>query len=127
MIWLEAGIVTPHAEALVAFYVSALGFTVERVLEFPQGTVHRLRRDEACCKIYEPSSGAQDAPVAEPWHRFRGFAYAALHVDDAAGELARAEAAGARVMMPVTSHRPGACAAMIADPEGNIWELLQES
>ncbi|MCU1393317.1 MAG: hypothetical protein JWM34_1745 [Ilumatobacteraceae bacterium] len=123
---LEAGIVTADAERLVAFYRDGLGFAVEQRLEFPQGVVHRMRRDGAALKIYQPVAGAERRELADPWHRFGGFCYGALHVDDAAAEVERATAAGAVVHTPVTNHRPGASFALIADPEGNVWEILQE-
>ncbi len=126
MIWLELGIVTDD-EPLVAFYIAAFGFEVERVLEFPQGTVHRLRCGEAGLKIFRPSSGAEHRPVAEPWHRYRGISYGALHVADAESVVERAVEAGATVIMAVTSHRPGAKAGLVADPDGNVWEILEES
>ena len=124
---LEAGIVSADAGRLAAFYCDGLGFAIERVLEFPQGTVHRLRRNEARLKIHQPVGGAEDRLRADPWSRFSGYCYAALHVDDVAGEVDRAEQAGASVLVPVTNHRPGAWFALIADPEGNVWEVLQET
>lgn len=124
---LEAGIVSADAVRLAAFYCDGLGFSIERVLEFPQGSVHRLRRDEARLKIHQPIGGAEDRPHVEPWFRFSGHCYAALHVDDAAGEVERAVRAGAALLVPVTNHRPGAWFALIADPEGNVWEVLQEA
>ncbi len=127
MTWLEVGIVTDDDESLVAFYVAGLGFAVERVLEFPQGIVHRLRCGDAGLKIYRPSTGAEHRPVAEPWHRYRGISYAALHVSDAESVVERAVEAGATVIMAVTSHRPEAKAGLVADPDGNVWEILEES
>jgi uncharacterized glyoxalase superfamily protein PhnB len=56
MTWLEVGIVTDDDSALVAFYTAAFGFEVERLLEFPQGTVHRLRCGDAGLKIYRPAA-----------------------------------------------------------------------
>ena len=126
MIAVEVGIVSDDAEQLVAFYRAAFGFEVERRFEFTQGTVHRLRHGEARCKIFQPADGAEIRPPAEPWHRFRGVCYGALHVDDADAVVADVVLAGGTVVMPVTSHRPGASAAMIADPDGNVWEVLQE-
>ena len=123
---LEAGIVSADAARLVEFYRDGLGFTVERILEFPQGTVHRLVRDDARLKIHQPVGGAEDRRPAEPWFRFAGLCYAALHVDDAAAEVERAVTAGASALVPVTNHRPGAWFALITDPEGNVWEILQE-
>lgn len=123
---LEAGIVSADAARLAQFYCDGLGFTVERVLQFPQGDVHRLRRDEARLKIHQPAGGVEDRSRPDPWFRFNGFCYAALHVDDAAAEVERAAQAGAAVLTAVTNHRPGAWFALIADPEGNVWEILQE-
>ena len=126
MTTLEIGIVTDAADRLVAFYRDGFGFSVERSLTFPQGTVHRLRCGQARCKIFQPESGAEHRPPAEPWHRYRGIGYGALHVDDAEATVLAAVAAGATVVMPVTSHRPGARAALLADPDGNVWEVLEE-
>jgi len=126
MTMLEAGIVSADAQRLAEFYRDGLGFSIERVLEFPQGSVHRLRRDEARLKIHQPVGGAEARPPAEPWSRFSGHCYAALHVDDAAAEVERAVRSGASVLVAVSSHRPGAWFGLIADPEGNVWEILQE-
>lgn len=126
MITIEVGIVSADAAALAAFYCNGFGFTVERVLDFPQGTVHRLRRDDACCKIYQPAAGAAGRPAVEPWHANAGICYAALHVDDAGGEVTRVVRAGGSLLVPLTNHRPGAWFALVADPEGNVWEVLEE-
>lgn len=125
-IGLEAGIVTSDAEGLRTFYVSGLGFVVERVLTFPQGEVNRLVRGRAMLKLFQPAHRPQPNPTREVWSERAGFAYAALHVDDVGREVERAVGAGATVLVGVTNHRPGALFAMIADPEGNVWELLQE-
>ncbi len=123
----ELGLVTDDAERLVAFYVAGLGFQVQRVLHFPQGDVHRLRCDDAQLKIYQPASGAEHRASPEPWHRYRATGYGALHVDDAESVVERAVAGGATVITTLTSHRPGAKFALICDPDGNVWEILQES
>ncbi len=123
---LEVGIVTGDAVRLVAFYRQGLAFDVDRVLEFPQGTVHRLSREQARLKIYQPSGGAEPRPEVQPWHRYAGVCYAALHTDDATGEVERVIGAGGSVLVPLNSHRPGAWFALIADPEGNVWEILQD-
>ncbi len=123
---LEAGIVALDGAALASFYAQALAFVQEELLEFPQGTVHRLCRGSARLKIFQPTEGATDPGSLDPWHRDRGFAYAALHVDDAEQTVEAAVAGGAAVLTPVTAHRPGARYALLADPEGNVWEILEE-
>ncbi len=124
---LEVGIVTDDLEAMTAFYIDGLGFSERSTIEFPEGTVRRLRRDRAYLKLYLPSTGALAPPLPDPWHRDRGFAYAALNVDDLEREVPRVAAHGGTVIVPITNHRPGACFSMIADPQGNRWELLQEA
>jgi catechol 2,3-dioxygenase-like lactoylglutathione lyase family enzyme len=126
LLGLEAGIVTPAADALAAFYRDGLGFELVDRLEFPQGLVLRLRSGPAALKLYQPADGARPGAVPEPWHRDAGFTYAALHVADVDAAHHRAGAHGAATLAPPTAHRPGARYALIADPEGNIVELLEE-
>ena len=123
---LEAGIITAAAGPLLAFYRDGFGFELDSTREFPQGTVHRMRRGDAHIKLYQPAGGARPAPRPEPWHAEEGLTYAALHVDDAAAVLDQAVRAGASVLVEVTAHRPGARFALITDPQGNVWELLEE-
>lgn len=123
---LEAGIVTPDADELASFYVAAFGFDVAARFTFPQGVVVRLRHGEAAMKLFQPADGVGRTDPPEPWHRDAGFAYGALHVTDAAAAHAQALAHGATSLTAPTSHRPGARYTMVADPEGNVWELLEE-
>ena len=122
----EVGIVTTDAENLAAFYAAGLGFSVEVVHTFPAGSVHRLRRGAARCKLFQPADGVGERSEPNPWYAQPGIAYGALLVDDADAEVDRARAAGAEVVHPVESHRPGARYALIRDPEGNVWEILEE-
>lgn len=127
MTTLEVGLVTSDAARLVRFYEDGCGFVVAQTLEFPQGSVHRLRRDDAQIKIHQPIGGAESRGPIDPWYRYRGICYAALHVDDIEAEVGHALRAGAALLTPITNHRPGASFALIADPDGNVWEILQET
>lgn len=126
MIAIEAGIVVRDADAASQFYVSAMGLTVERVLEFPQGKVVRMRSGEARLKVFQPAGELADGRPTDRWSASTGFAYAAFHVDDADAAFARLTAAGATVITPVNQHRPDARSAIVADPWGNVWEILEE-
>lgn len=120
------GIVTDDAEELLAFYRSGLGFALESTSELPQGTVHRMRRESAHCKLYVPSVPPRRGGRTEAWSSRVGIAYAALQVSDLEATVASALSAGAVLLTPPTRHRPGAAYALIADPQGNVWEILQE-
>jgi uncharacterized glyoxalase superfamily protein PhnB len=123
---LEVGIVARDVDRLTAFYVAAFGFELVKQLEFPQGRVTRLATGHAALKVYQPADAPSTGRSPDAWRTASGFAYASAHVTSAAAALERAVAAGALQVEPVTRHRPGACYAMVADPEGNIWELLEE-
>jgi catechol 2,3-dioxygenase-like lactoylglutathione lyase family enzyme len=122
----EVGIVTTDARRLAAFYQAGLGFSLESVFDFPRGSVYRLRRDAARCKLFQPAADVRDKPPAETFFAFRGIGYGALLVDDADAEVARARAEGATVLEGPIAHRPGARYALIEDPDGNVWEILEE-
>ena len=122
----EVGIVTADGARLAKFYVDGLRFTIDTELSFPRGTVRRLSRGPARCKIFEPAETCAPKPHREPWYSHGGIGYGALLVADAEAEVERACAHGATLVEGVIAHRPGARYAMITDPDGNVWELLQE-
>ena len=117
---------SPAVATLAAFYVGALGFHIDATHVFEQGTVLRLRNGAARLKLFQPKEPPSDPARPDPWHADTGFAYAALHVPDARAAFDRAVGAGAAPMVAPTVHRPGARYALLADPEGNVWELLEE-
>ena len=128
-ITLEAGIVGRDAEVLERFYTEVMGFAVVRRIHFDEfGTVLRLARGDAHCKLYFPGGVEVDPPRPDqPWFQAGGFRYAALDFDDPAEVDALVDvmaAGGGTVLIPPREHRPGARMALVADPEGNPWELL---
>ena len=47
-----------------------------------------------------------------------------VHADDPEGTLARVEAAGGRILMPLTEVAPETNVALFADPEGHVVGLM---
>jgi uncharacterized glyoxalase superfamily protein PhnB len=129
MIGLEAGIVGRDHD-LLAFYVDVLEFEVTNRLEFPDGLLVKLRRGDARLKLFFPASAPMTPPTFDPYWELGGWRYAALCFDDLDAMhavFARVEASNGSVVMPPRNHRPDAEAALVADPEGNHWELLWEA
>ena len=131
---LEAGLVARDLPALEAFYVGALGFAVVDRMTVPEfGTIVRLRRGAARCKLYAPAGRLDPpapGPVDEYWYRPGGWRYVALRLDgpETVEALCRTvAAAGGTVVLAPRSHRPGASVAVVTDPEGNVWELLADA
>ena len=129
MIGLEAGIVGREQD-LLAFYADVMEFEVTNRLEFPDGLLVKLRRGDARLKIFFPATTPTQPPACDPYWELGGWRYAALCFDDLDAMhavFARVEASNGSVVMPPRSHRPDAEAALVADPEGNHWELLWEA
>ena len=118
--------VSGDPDGLERFLVDGLGFAPEGRHSFPEGEVRRFRRDDARCKVFAPAAALTPTTTDPGWPAGPGFAYAALLVPDASATLAAAVAAGATVMADLVEHRPGARMAMVRDPQGNVWELLEE-
>jgi uncharacterized glyoxalase superfamily protein PhnB len=126
---LEAGIVGRDRGVLIPFYVDVLGFEIVHRLDFPDGHLVKLRRDAARLKIFFPATVPERPGRAEPYWALAGWRYAALLFDDREemhAVVMRVERSIGRVAMAPQQHRPGAEAGLIADPEGNVWELLWE-
>ena len=127
---LEAGLVGREPEPLCAFYTRIMGFRLVDQLHFDVGAVYKFRRDAARLKIFFSAEAIDPATEVDPWFRPGGWRYAALYLDrfDDVDELVNAVRASAgRVLGEPTNHRPGARMALIADPEGNVWEILAEA
>jgi uncharacterized glyoxalase superfamily protein PhnB len=127
---LEAGLVCRDGQVMEAFCRDVLGFELTARLQFPgTGTVVKLRRGAARIKLFVPEGPVRAAEPASPWFEPGGWRYAAVYLSSRAevDDLASAAvAAGGRVVVAPAQHRPGACAALVTDPEGNAWELLWE-
>jgi predicted enzyme related to lactoylglutathione lyase len=127
---LEAGLVGRELESLRAFYTAVMGFRLVEQLHFDVGAVYKFRRDAARLKIFFSTETIDPPAEVVAWFRPGGWRYAALYLDalDDVDALAGAVRGSAgRVLQEPASHRPGARMALIADPEGNVWEILSEA
>lgn len=123
---IDLGIVTRDAGALLAFYRDTLGLPLEATIPMPGGgTMHRLKAGDSVIKIVEtePSPAADAVPGGI--RAATGYRYWTLTIADLAGNVARCEAAGYKTVVPIKTIRPGVSIAIIADPDGNWVELLE--
>lgn len=113
-----------------AFYGEAFGFEREFAFDLPQG-IHglmMLHPSGSRLELFEhprPEPGLQAAtPLAALGTR--GYGHFAWATDDIEEAFERALTAGAAsVVKPGQSPEPGVLFAFLADPEGNLIELLQ--
>jgi glyoxylase I family protein len=129
----HAGLAVADLGAAASWYCDVLGLVPELTLEVGAldlsiemliHPAHGYRLE----LLYRPGSGAgADGKPATPGEAAlrEGYGHVAFDVTDLDGAYDRAVARGARpVMPPGPAPEPGVRMAFVADPEGNLIELL---
>jgi lactoylglutathione lyase len=125
----HAGLRVADLNRAAQWYEEALGFTVELTVDLPTDPVRvaMLVNDaDVRLELFELEE-ARDTPAwADPVSALRrGVGHVAVVVDDLAAAFERAAAAGGRaVWEPRQSPEPHIRMAFVADPDGNLVELL---
>ena len=123
----ETGLVSAD-RALVTFYCAVLQLEELEPFAFPQGTVHRMRAPGGhVVKVMVPAAAPAAPSAAEAFYGIAGYRYMTVRVDDIDGVIDRATAHGGQVVMGPRELRPGVQIVVITDPDGNTFEVLQES
>ncbi len=130
----HVGLSVGDLDAMATWYADVFGFEREVTLRVAPieldivmlihpGAGHRL---ELLCRPGSARRSTPQDPAEAALHR--GFGHLAFDVRDLDEMFARAVAAGARpVMTPRPSPEPGIRMAFVADPEGNLVELLDRT
>lgn len=125
---IDIGIIAREIEPMLTFYRDVLGLEFEAAIPFPGGgTMHRFKAGDSIVKVIE----LEPAPEAQaPRGGIRGatgYRYWTIHVENMNDCVEKIGAAGYRIVVPVTEIRPGISIAIVADPDGNWVELLENS
>ncbi len=122
----QVGIVVNDLDAMVAFYEGALALHSIGDVDIPGGLMRRFRCGDGTVKLVRFDAGTTGAnPPNGMLGGVAGMRYVSLNVGDVATTLARCEAAGYKVAVPLLEWRPGMPVAFVEDPEGNWIELMQ--
>jgi catechol 2,3-dioxygenase-like lactoylglutathione lyase family enzyme len=126
----HVGISVADLEKAAEWYCRTLGLSVETQFAVTgtdlRGTMLRHASGYRIELLHRPGSvqGLQPASALAAAGT-RGYGHICLCVEDVDGEFDKLIAAGATVRMPPSpSPRKGARVAFVADPEGNLIELL---
>ncbi len=126
----HAGLSVADLAASAAFYGAAFGFAVELEFDLPDGIRGAMLRLESGgrLELFErpgsvPGPRADGPLMALATH---GYGHVAVSAPDIGALFDRAVAAGARERLaPRPSPEPGVRFAFLADPEGNLVELVE--
>lgn len=124
---IDIGIVCNDIDAMLTFYGETLGLPLEGTIPMPGGgKMNRFKVGDSVIKVIEldPAPETQAAPGGI--RGATGYRYWTITCSNLADCVTRAEAAGAKIVVAAKEVRPGITIAIIADPDGNWVELLQE-
>ena len=125
---IDIGIITNNLDKMLAFYRDSLGLEVESVIDMPGGGVmHRYKAGDSIVKVIEtdPSPKVDAAPGGI--RGATGYRYWTLHVTDINELVNSLQAEGVEIVVPVKTIRDGITIAIVADPDGNWVELLNNA
>ena len=121
-------IITRQPEQMLAFYKELLGLPLEVTIPMPGGgTMHRLQVGDSIVKIIELDPAPAEDAVPGGIRAATGYRYWAIHISNIADAVAEIDAAGHNILMAPKVIREGITIAMVADPDGNWVELLEQS
>ncbi|WP_027006985.1 VOC family protein [Conexibacter woesei] len=130
----HAGLTVQDLDAAVAFYGAAFGFASEHPFELGVDGIRGImlrHPDGARLELFaRPASAGGEQRGRTPIETiaFHGYGHFALTAPDLDAVFAQAIAAGATERVsPRPSPEPGVRFAFVADPEGNLVELVGRS
>ncbi len=122
---IDLGIVTANEDAMIGFYHGVLGLPLIGSVTLPDGArIHRIGCGQSTLRLYIPAATPRPAGDAQ-WSAVTGLRYCAILIDNLATVIDECARAGTRIVQDIVEPRPGVRAALIADPDGNIIELMQ--
>ena len=125
---IDIGIVAKDIDAMMNFYGEVMGLELEGSIDMPGGgTMNRFKVGDSVIKVIEldPAAPADAAPGGI--RGATGYRYWTITVGNLEACVAKAAEAGAKIVVPAKVVRAGVTIAIIADPDGNWVELLENS
>ncbi|MDG2251005.1 MAG: VOC family protein [Gammaproteobacteria bacterium] len=123
---IDIGIIAKDIDAMMKFYGESLGLELEATIPMPGGgAMNRFKVGDSIIKVIELDPAA---PAEAPPGGIRGasgYRYWTIHVPNLEEVVNRIDSGGYKVVVPAKVIREGITIAIVADPDGNWVELLQ--
>lgn len=123
---IDVGMVIRDPEASLAFYRDTLGFELTGEMPMPGvGTMYRMRCGDALVKLIHTGKDLPSPPKGGLMDGL-GYRYFTIHVENLAEITDRCRQAGYAVPIANTVIREGVTITLVADPDGNLVEFLNQ-
>lgn len=122
----DIGMVIRDPESALAFYRDTLGFELTGEMQMPGvGTMYRMKCGDALVKLIHTGKDLPSPPKGALMDGF-GYRYFTIHVENLAAVTERCQSAGYAVPIANTVIREGVTISLVADPDGNFVEFLNQ-
>lgn len=127
---IDLGIVIKDSAASLAFYRDLLGF--EHVADTPMpgaapGTMHRLLCGDTMIKLVKHDTVPETSSPPGGIAGATGFRYFTMQISNLAEVTEACSDAGVKVIIDQLEVRPGVKISMVADPDGNWVEFVDDT
>ena len=123
---IDIGIIAKDIDAMMKFYGESLGLELEATIPMPGGgAMNRFKVGDSIIKVIalDPAAPAEAPPGGI--RGASGYRYWTIHVPNLEEVVNRIDSGGYKVVVPAKVIREGITIAIVADPDGNWVELLQ--
>lgn len=123
---IDIGIIAKDIDAMMKFYGESLGLELEATIPMPGGgAMNRFKVGDSIIKVIEldPATPAEAPPGGI--RGASGYRYWTIHVPNLEEVVNRIDSGGYKIVVPAKVIREGITIAIVADPDGNWVELLQ--
>jgi catechol 2,3-dioxygenase-like lactoylglutathione lyase family enzyme len=122
---IDLGIVVKDLEAMLSFYGGTLGLPPLGEFKVPGGVQHRFLLGDTTMKLVVPDVEPTEASPVGEIKVATGIRYWTAHVAGIDALVTECVAAGAVVNVPISNASTGARYAVLRDPDGNCFELIE--
>lgn len=122
---IDIGMVTVNDQEMLHFYQNVLGFEKEIEIPFPGiGVVNKLNYGAGFIKILVLEKKPLNINPTGDFLTSNGIRYLTINLSNLDEILDTCKTHNINIINPATIIRPGVTVALIADPDGNIIELM---
>jgi catechol 2,3-dioxygenase-like lactoylglutathione lyase family enzyme len=121
----DLGIVVHDLEAMLRFYGETLGLPLIGEFPVPGGIQHRFQMGSTTIKLLAPTVAVDERPSGGGISGATGIRYWTAFCEGLEEIVAECVAAGSKIMVGLSTGSTGVRYAVLQDPDGNCFELIQ--